>query len=155
MTKIDYLRVRLTFLQNDLTRLEVSCKSNKLLLNFNKCKVVRFSRKADLKIFNYSLIGGTVLDNPDSIRDLGILFSHDLSFAEHFKNVISRAFRSLGLIQRTVRLFNDTNTLRLLYCTLVRRILEYGSLFWSALLQYLHWRPWKTAIQISTFGSLS
>ena len=31
----------------------------------------------------------------------------------------------LGLI------FNDTNALRLLYCTLVRPMLEYGSLIWS------------------------
>ena len=120
----------MNLIQNDLTRLKVWCKFNKLLFNFNKYRVIRFSRKTNLKIFNYSL-GGTMLDNPDSIRDLETIFSYDLSFAEHLESNISHAFRSLCLIQRTAGLFNDTNTLRLLYYTLVRPILEYGSLIWS------------------------
>lgn len=51
----------MNLIQNDLTKLEVWRKSNRLLLNFNKCRVIRFNCKTNSKIFNYSL-GGTILN---------------------------------------------------------------------------------------------
>ena len=81
---------------------------NYYLISTNS-KFIGFSHKINMRIFNYSL-RDIILDNPDSIRDLGILFSHDLFFAEHFKNIISRVFRSLGFFKELLNF--DTNTLR-------------------------------------------
>ena len=64
-------------------------------------------------------------------RDLGVLFSADLSFNTHIQSIVSSAYRTLGFILRWGRFFKNITTLKLLYCTLVRPKLEYCSIVWS------------------------
>jgi hypothetical protein len=45
--------------------------------------------------------------------------------------IVSKANRTLGLVKRLCRDIKDTNTRKLLYCTVVRPKLEYCSSPWS------------------------
>ena len=65
------------------------------------------------------------------LSDLGLLTNHHLSWNSHIDTITSKANRILGLIKRTCRGWKDTETLKTLYCTLVRSQVEYGSVVWS------------------------
>ena len=57
---------------------------------------------------------------------------HSYTLPDAISDIItSKANRILGLIKRTCRGWKDTETLKTLYCTLVRSQVEYGSVVWS------------------------
>lgn len=56
--------------------------------------------------------------------------SSDLSFGTHIEKICKKASRMLGLIRRSCREFSP-DTLRHLYISLVRPVLEYASVVWS------------------------
>ena len=41
-----------------------------------------------------------ILDNPDSIIDLGVLFDSNLSFRDHISQKINKAYSILGIMKR-------------------------------------------------------
>lgn len=89
-------------LQNDLNRLSVWCKNNKLLLNVDKCKVMTFSRSRNPVIHNYYL--DNVLLNPVVENlDLGITFNSNLTFNKHYLNISKKSSSILGFISRTCK----------------------------------------------------
>ena len=63
-------------------------------------------------------------------KDLGIVFDGQLKFSSHINQTVAKANRVLGIIKRTFA-SRDANTIRLLYITLVRPILDYGSTVWN------------------------
>ena len=62
-----------------------------------------------------------------SFRNLGITIDSTLSFTPHISDVISRALKMTGFVKRCTRDFTNVSAIRLLYCSLIRPILEYGS----------------------------
>jgi hypothetical protein len=119
-----------SIIQNNLSNLYNWCSTNRLFLNVDKCKAVQFSRSKSKIGFEYDL-NGDKLELLHSIRDLGVIFDDRLSFVPHISEITSRAMRSLGFILRTVGCFNNLGTIKLLYYTLVRSILEYASPIWT------------------------
>ena len=65
-------------------------------------------------------------------KDLGITFESNGSFDKHIDNTVLKANRNLGIIKRTFQQI-DQEMLVVLYKSLVRPILEYGSQVWSPL----------------------
>jgi len=63
-------------------------------------------------------------------RDLGIVIDGDLKFTSHVNEIVMKANKVLGTIKCTI-ISRDANTIRLLYITLVRPILDYGSTTWN------------------------
>jgi len=69
-----------------------------------------------------------------TVKDLGIIFLKDLTFTEHINKTCNKTLRVFGFLKRNYWEFNDlrdlstTTCLRVLYFTLIRFILEYGSL---------------------------
>ena len=63
-------------------------------------------------------------------KDLGVVFDKDLKFTSHVNQIVMKANRVLGIIKRTFA-SRDANTIRLLYVTLVRPILDYASTVWN------------------------
>lgn len=75
-------------------------------------------------------ISGHQIENVDTERDLGVMFSRDMKVISQCNSAYSRANRALGLIRRTIR--NKTVDIMLrLYKTLVRPHLEYCASVWS------------------------
>jgi len=117
-------------LQNDLNRLSIWCKKNKLMLNIDKCKVMTFSRSRNPVIHNYYLDYfqlNRVVEN----LDLGITFNSNLTYNKHYLNIYKKSSSMLRFISRTCKDFTNPFTLKALYFSLVRSILEHNSSIWS------------------------
>ena len=54
------------------------------------------------------------LDKKDKIKDLGVTFDSRLTFHDHIKEKVNRAYSMLGLIKRNF-IYMDSNTFILLY----------------------------------------
>ena len=104
-----------------------------LQFNETKCKVMEIAGKKKDKVNRTYLMGDgdniVELENSDEERDLGILVDRTLSFNGHIEKAIAKANQILGLIKRTLVYF-DRDTLKLLYCSLVRPHLEYANVVW-------------------------
>ena len=73
---------------------------------------------------------GTVLENVDNIKYLGVTITNDLKWNTHISNICTKANRTLGFLRRT--LFScPRNVKEAAYKGMVRPILEYGSSVWD------------------------
>jgi hypothetical protein len=117
-------------LQENLNRLQDWCDRNMLHLNINKCQVIRFHKTKSPILFNYT-INKSPLTATESLRDLGVPFSEDLSFNLHVEEVIGKAMRVLGFVLRLSKDLQSLQSFRLLYVSLVRPLLEYNTTIWS------------------------
>lgn len=117
-------------LQCDLDSFSLWCKRNDMNLACDKCKFIKFSRKKIEISVNY-VIDGQILPRVDHITDLGIILDTKLSFTMHYDHIVSKANRLLGFICRITANFQSARALIVLFCALVRPILEYGSILWS------------------------
>lgn len=120
-------------LQLVLKKFNEWCLSCGLFLNYQKCFIVSFTRSPDYINFNYMIID-TVLERKTEVKDLGVYFDQKLKFDVHIESICCRAMKMLGFIKRNSADFK-ASTVKLLYLSLVRPILEYNVSVW---------RPWKT-----------
>src|SRR5699024_10332195 len=63
------------------------------------------------------------------IKDLGIIFDSRLTFKRHYQHISQRALQMWGFIWRNCKEMSS-NALKILYCSLVRSVLEYCSPIW-------------------------
>lgn len=117
-------------LQEDIDRIYEWCNKNKLDLNLKKCKVMSYSRKHSTFMTSYSM-NNCLLQRVEQISDIGVLFDPKLTFNLHIDSIINKARSRIGFIFRFSKEFKDVYLLKLLYCTLVRPILEYCNCVWS------------------------
>ncbi|KAI5739254.1 hypothetical protein M8J77_016910 [Diaphorina citri] len=117
-------------LQNALVALNQWLSTNLLDVNPSKCNVITFSRSRSPSIHSY-FINLTEIPRSECLRDLGVLFDNKMSFLPHVNLICSRASRMLGFINRTTKDFRDVLPIKVLYCSLVRGILEFSSSVWN------------------------
>lgn len=117
-------------LWHDVEAVAKWCNENGLPLNEKKCVAFSFTRKRTPIMFDYS-INGNILLRPDNVSDLGVTMDSRLSGVAHIDKTIGRANALLGFIIRCAREFKDPYTIKTLFCTLVRSILEYASVIWT------------------------
>ncbi|KAI5731180.1 hypothetical protein M8J77_006038 [Diaphorina citri] len=117
-------------LQEDLT--SISAWLSTIGLNFhpNKCYVMNFTSSKTPITYTYN-INNTPLNYVEFYKDLGVTFEKNLDFKKHLEATQKKAFQRLGMIIRFSRPIQDLDALKLLYQSLVRSILEYGSIVWS------------------------
>jgi len=98
-----------------------------LKIAFSKCNSLSLGYGNTENAFE---LGGTVLENVTSIKDLGILISNDLKPGLYCNEVATKACARMSLI---FRIFSTKNTDLLVraYTTFVRPILEYETPVWS------------------------
>ena len=75
-------------------------------------------------------MNNTPIPKVESHKDLGLIFSEDLTWNRHYKFIIPRAYKILGLIRRTFASNQLPSTLVKLYVSLVRSQLLYCSQLW-------------------------
>jgi hypothetical protein len=117
-------------LQSDIKVLTDWCTNNNMSLNTKKCQVINFTKKRNVLVFQYNILN-IPLEHVDIVRDLGVWFDSKLSFRTHYDTIIMRARRMLGFINRVAKPFKNSDSLIVLYNSLVRNILEYCSTIWS------------------------
>ena len=117
-------------LQSDLDCLSEWSRQNKLFFNISKSCLLRFcgSTKnvitADYSVNEVNVVPVT------HCKDLGVIFSTDLSWSEHYQSIAAKAYQILGLIKRTFSSSSPTNTKKILFLTLVRSRITYCSQVW-------------------------
>lgn len=117
-------------LQDDISGICRWSSLNNLQLNIKKCNIYSFYRIRNSFMYDYK-IDDVVLSRPDLISDLGVIYDTKISFIPHINALIAKARSRMGFVIRSSRQFKDPYTLKTLYCSLIRSVLEYGSIIWS------------------------
>lgn len=118
-------------LQSDLNRLVTWGKSLGLHLNISKCSVMTFSRINTPLKFTYFINNQPIASSGPSVIDLGFTLTQTLCPLKHIETSCCKALKLLGFINRTSQKFRLLSPLKSLFCSLVRPILEYGSVLWD------------------------
>ena len=100
-------------------------------MDFNHLKSIhmRFGSPSTSTDFVYFL-NNCPVQLKSSHSDVGILMTNSLSWSPHVSNVLSKAYRSLGLIRRTVPYNSSIIIKRSLYLILTRSHLAYCPHIW-------------------------
>ena len=76
-------------------------------------------------------LGGVPLELVETILDLGSLFDRNLTFNNHIITTVNKAYGVLSFMKRWAKEFSDPYVTKTLFTSLVRPILEYGSVIWN------------------------
>lgn len=121
-------------LNSDLNRLQQWASQWLVTFNASKTEIITFSAKV-IKPFHPQLfLAGTPLVEVSHHTHLGLTFSNDLNWTTHIKSVVSKASQRVAIMKR-LKYTLSRSTLERLYITLVRPILEYGSVIFDACTQ--------------------
>ena len=71
------------------------------------------------------------IEKVTEIKDLGVTFSSNLNFNSHMCNIVSKCYRMLGFLRRTLKPISDPSVFLGLYHSLIRSRLEYCSFIWN------------------------
>ena len=90
------------------------------------------------------------ITSQDHFRDLGVIFSSDLSWTEHYNTLTAKAYQTLGLVRQSFSLSVPIRVKKCLFLSLVRSRLTYCSQVWRpslikdiCLLEQIQWRNTK------------
>ena len=118
-------------LQADLHSIYEWAKDINMVFNSTKFEWVRYSAPKELPpAFNYLGPDSSSIEQKDSLRDLGVLLSSDLSFTLQIEKVVNTASQMVGWGLRTFR-GRSSYLLLTLFKTLVQPHLDYCSQLWS------------------------
>ncbi|KAI5756587.1 hypothetical protein M8J77_026073 [Diaphorina citri] len=117
-------------LQEDLDAVTKWLNKNELEFSIKKCDVMTITRKKSPCMFQYK-INDSILERVNTKKDLGVTFQTNLKFENHIAETCKKAFQTLGMIIRHSNFFQNIDTLRLLYTSLVRSKLEYATVIWA------------------------
>ena len=116
-------------LQKDIDRLGIWARKWSMRFQPVKCNMMQLTKKLNKIQASYTL-EGTVLENVESIKYLGVTITSDLKWNSHIRNVCSKANRTLGFLRRN--LFSCPQDVKeAAYKSMVRPVLEYGSTVWD------------------------
>ena len=100
-----------------------------MLFNEGKCVHAQFfSNYESRNPFQYSINGSTIT-TCDHHRDLGVIMSNDLSWSRHCDYIVSKAYRTFGMIRHAFKTSSIPAKCKL-YLSLVRSHLSYCSPVW-------------------------
>lgn len=117
-------------LQSDIASLVDWCSQNSMSLNVKKCSTISFTRVKKPILFQYN-VDGFILERRQVVRDLGVMFDGKLSFTHHYDTTAAKCRQLLGFVCRMSREFKSTESVLLLYRSLILSRLEYASVVWS------------------------
>ena len=117
-------------LQRDLHYLSSWSQKWKLPFNEHKCVLLRFSSGHPPPLTYDYTINSEQISVHDHQRDLGVIISSNLTWNEHLKYILSKAYKTLGLIRRSFSSAHNPSIKKILYLCLVRPQLTYCSQIW-------------------------
>ena len=88
-------------LQKDIDRLDIWVRKWGMRFQPVKCNMMQLTKKHNKIQVSYTL-EGTVLENDESIKYLGVTITSDLKWNSHIRNVCSKANRTLGFLRRNL-----------------------------------------------------
>ena len=123
-------------LQQDILDLEDWAKRMQMKFHPDKCHVLHLGNNNPMHMY-YMHSGNDLhlLKEVTVEKDLGIYTDDKLSYGVHIQEKINKANKTLGYIRHTFK-YLDKNSFLMLYKSLVRPHLEYGSTIWSPHFKY-------------------
>ena len=67
-----------------------------------KCNMMQLTGKMTNKIQASYTLEGTVLENVENIKYLGVTITNNLKWSTHISNICTKAIRILGFLRRTL-----------------------------------------------------
>ena len=95
-----------------------------------KCNMMQITRKGIKKMHASYTLEGTVLENVENIKYLGVTITKNLRWNTHVSNVCSKANRTLGFLRRNLYAC-PRKVKEEAYKGLVRPVLEYSGSVWD------------------------
>ena len=92
--------------------------------------MMQITRKRFKKIHASYTLEGTVLENVESIKYLGVTITNDLRWKTHVSNICTKANRTLGFLRRNLYACPQ-EVKEAAYKELVRPVLEYSGSVWD------------------------
>lgn len=117
-------------LQHDLDSMAQWSLTWQLRFNVSKSFLLRVSRKRVSSNYMYHLNNEPVTNVATHV-DLGLIVSSELKWSPHIISCTAKANRMLGFLRRNCTLLTDIKCRHLLYLSLVRSHLSYGSEIWA------------------------
>ena len=121
-------------LQFDIDSLFQWSLDNKLSFNINKCTVLQYKPSTNTNFDTSYHINHRELSKVTKYRDLGIIFTENLSWHSHYEAIVAKTYKSLGLLKRVFKHTISPQVKRTLYLTFVRPKLSYCSPLWRPFL---------------------
>ena len=107
-------------------------------LNEKKCKEMVISfLKCQPTVVSPVQLNGAVIGRVPKYKLLGVIIWQDLTWHEHCDYVYNKALKRLYTLRSLKKAGLNCDDLVLVYCSLVRSIIEYASPVWAALPSYL------------------
>lgn len=116
-------------MQTDINSIYAWSQDNNLKLNVDKCSVMSYAPR-DPVLKEYSL-GGKPFECVQSVRDLELRFNSELKFNYRIIATCKSTVKSLGLIKRQSKLFDQRDIICNLYNAFVRSKLETCCAVWN------------------------
>jgi len=98
---------------------------------FNKCNVLSLGHDNPKTDYYFETV---LLENVDSVKDLGICISRDLRFSQYCRDISAKALARCAILFRSCRTKNKSVLLKA-YTTYVRPLVEYETSVWSPYLK--------------------
>ena len=117
-------------LQGDLNSLNRWSKYWKMAFNITKCHVLHITRNRRVIIHRYN-IRGTLLTPVEHHPYLGLELDNKLCLKQQLANVRSKGTCTLNMVRRNFTKGTKSDTKNQIYTSLVRPVLEHGSLVWG------------------------
>ena len=118
-------------LASDLKLLEEWSEKFQMKFHPNKCHVMHFGSKNPMHDYTMRKDNELhTLEKVSSEKDLGITIDNKLKFSEHINAKINKANQIVGCIKYSFKYLNK-DIFKLLYKSMIRPHLEYGSVIWS------------------------
>ena len=118
-------------LNEELTKVDVWMKSNKLSVNIEKTNYIIFKSNRKTVATNFSLCFGNKLLEHKTIKFLGVYINEHLTWKDHISYISKKISKSVGIMHRSR--FNLSSKTKLsLYDTLIYLYIIYCNLAWSS-----------------------
>ena len=117
-------------LQSDLNNITRWCHDWRMELNKSKCVVLHITRSRAPAITQYTVLNSPI-SQTNSQKDLGMLITNDLKWNKQVQEVSFKANKMLGFVKRSSYDIYNQSVRKMLYLTLVRNQLAYGSQVWA------------------------
>ena len=115
--------------QKDLDSLQSWSIKNSIFFNLKKCVLLSFGQKLSSHASNFT-IKDELIPQVNHHKDLGVVFSHDLTWSAHYSRIISATYKTLHVVRHCLFVSNCVQTKKSLYLSLIRSKLTYCSPVW-------------------------
>lgn len=117
-------------MEHDAAIIAEFCRINRLVLNSNKTKIIRFRPHCTIDDNFHIRIGNSLLYESRSVKYLGIHLQSNLSWDLHIQNIKSKVAPAIGILYKYKNKF-DIKTNFLIYNSLIHSHLNYMSIMYG------------------------